>query len=159
MVLFDARDLRPPSKLRRYAIRVAAVIITIAVFVMVFPSYLWYPFVYYPEVKTASRFMDAVVAGDMQRAYQLWKPSPSYSFKDFMDDWGPDGYYGPVKSYRVGRPEHIKNGSGADIPVAVSPYQPFPADGDAAKQTKTKEVELWVEFKDQSISFPSPALE
>jgi hypothetical protein len=38
--------------------------------------------------------------------------------------------------------------------VAVSPYQPFPADDDVTKQNKTKEVKIWVEFKDQSMSYP-----
>ena len=152
MTLFDAADVRPPSRIRKYLIRVAAVIVTIVVFVAVFPSYLWYPFVYYKEVRATARLMDAIVAGDTQRAYQLWKPAPSYSFKDFQDDWGPSGYYGPVKSYRLGRPEHMKNSTATDVPVDVSPYQPFPG-GDPIKMTKTKTVHLWVEFRDQSISF------
>ena len=82
------------------------------------------------------------------------KPSPSYSFNDFMEDWGPAGYYGPVRSYRLGRPAHIKNGSGAEILLDVSPYQPFPNINNPIQMNKTKEVRLWVEFKDQSISFP-----
>lgn len=152
MTIFDAADLRPPSKLRKYAIRVAAVIVTIAVFMAVFPGYLWYPFVYYREVNATRRLMDAVVAGNMQRAYQLWKPAPSYSFNDFLEDWGPNGYYGPVKSYRLGRPEHMKNSTATDIPVDVSPYDPFPG-GDPIKMSKTKTVHLWVDFGNQSLSF------
>ena len=31
----------------------------------------------------------------------MWSPSESYSLKDFEGDWGPDGYYGPVKSFNV----------------------------------------------------------
>ena len=64
------------------------------------------------------------------------------------------GYYGPVKSYRMDRPEHIKGGSAADIVVEVSSEQPFPSDNDVAKQNKIKQVHLWVDFKDQSITFP-----
>jgi hypothetical protein len=151
--LFESPVDHPPSKLRRYLIRIAAVIVTIAVFVAVFPAYLWYPFVYYREVSTLHHFMDAVVAGDTQGAYQIWKPSPSYSLKDFMDDWGPGGYYGPVKSYRLGRPEHLKNSSATDVEIEVSPYAPYP-DGDPIKLNSTKTVHLWVNFKDQSITFP-----
>lgn len=153
MVLFESPIDHPPSKLRRYLIRIAAVIVTIAVFVAVFPAYLWYPFVYHREVSTANRFMSAVSEGNLQRAYEIWKPSPSYSFKDFTEDWGSDGYYGPVKSYRLGRPEHVKNGSATDIEIEVSPYAQFP-DGDDIKMNATKSVHLWVNFKDQSISFP-----
>lgn len=153
MTLFDAPPERPRSKLRRYTIIVLAVILALAGFVAAFPGYLWYPFVYYREIRTATHFLDTVVAGHMQQAYQLWKPAPSYSFKDFLDDWGPYGYYGPVKSYRLGRPEHIKKSSAAAIIVEVSPYQPFPAD-DPVKLNRCKTVTIWVDFQDQSLSFP-----
>jgi hypothetical protein len=153
VTLFESPVDHPPSKLQRYLIRVTAVIVTIAVFVAVFPAYLWYPFVYHREVSTAHRFMDAVSKGNLQRAYQIWEPSASYSFKDFTDDWGPNGYYGPVRSYRLGRPEHIKNGSATDIEIEVSPYSTFP-DNDEIKMNATKTVHLWVNFKDQAITFP-----
>jgi hypothetical protein len=153
VALFESPVDHPPSKLRRYLIRIAGVIVTIAVFVAVFPAYLWYPFVYFREVSTAHRFMDAVSDGNLQQAYEIWKPSQSYSLKDFAEDWGSDGYYGPVKSYRLGRPEHIKNSSATDIEIEVSPYAPFPGD-DPIKMNATKTVHLWVNFKDQSITFP-----
>jgi hypothetical protein len=154
VTLFDAAEQRPPSKIRRYIFTAVGVIVTIGVFVLVFPDYLWYPFVYYKEVNTVRHFVIDITKGDMQQAYQIWKPSPSYSFNDFMEDWGPAGYYGPVRSYRLGRPAHIKNGSGAEILLDVSPYQPFPNSNNPIQMNKTKEVRLWVEFKDQSIGFP-----
>ena len=154
MVLFDAKEQRPPSKVLRYFYTVLGTVVTIAVFVAVFPGYLWYPFIYYREKNTARHFLNEVVAGDMKQAYQIWQPTSSYTYPRFMEDWGPEGYYGPVKSFRMERPEHIKNGSSANIIVDVSPYQPFPADDDMVKQNHTKQVQLWVEFKDQSISFP-----
>ncbi len=89
MALFESPIDHPPSKLRRYLIRIAGVIVTIAVFMAVFPAYLWYPFVYHREVATAHRLMDAVSKGDLQQAYQIWKPSASYSFKDFNGRLGP----------------------------------------------------------------------
>ena len=46
-----------------------------------------------PEKKAAEHFFDALAAGNTDRAYQLWKPGPSYSMKDFLADWGKDGYY------------------------------------------------------------------
>jgi hypothetical protein len=153
-MLFDSKPERPPSRFRRYAIRVVAVLVTIAVFVAAFPGYLWYPIVYYREVRTVQVFMNAVTAGNFQHAYEMWKPAASYSYNDFLGDWGPGGYYGPVGSYRLRRPEHVKHGSAADVPVDVSPYRPFPPDDDAFKQSKTKTVDLWVNFKDHSMSFP-----
>jgi hypothetical protein len=153
VTLFNSPALRPPTRLRRYTIRALGVVITIVLFVAFFPGYLWYPFVYYEETKTVSRFMNSVVSGNLQQAYQIWKPSPSYSLKDFQDDWAPGGYYGPVRSYRIGRPEHLKNSTATDIAVDVSPYQPYP-EADAIKLNSSKTVHLWVNFKDQSITFP-----
>ena len=115
---------------------------------------LWWLLRGHAERVTVRNFMDAVVAGNMQEAYKIWKPSPSYTFKDFQDDWGPSGYYGPVRSFNVKDSSHPKMASAEEIVVELSPYQPFPAKDDMLKQSKTKEVRLWVEEKDQSISFP-----
>ncbi len=148
MGLFDSTEEHPPSKVLRY-------IITGVVFVGLIAGFIAYQLRFHTEEGTLRHFMDAVVAGKMDEAYRIWKPSETYSFKDFLEDWGPEGYYGPIKSYRL---EHIEknkpNASGVVATIELSPYQPFPDDHDAAKQSKTKEVRLWVEFKDQSLGFP-----
>jgi hypothetical protein len=124
-MLFEAVEQKPPSKVRRYFYTSIGVIVTIAVFVAMFPGYLWYPFIYSREEKTVEKFLAQVIAGNSQQAYQIWKPDESYTYARFNEDWGPYGYYGPVKSYRMDRPEHIKGGSSADIVVEVSPDQPL----------------------------------
>jgi hypothetical protein len=147
VALFDGTEEHPPSKALRY-------LITTLVFIALIAGACWYLLRFHTEKHTVHHFMDAVVAGKMDEAYRIWRPSSSYSMKDFLDDFGPDGYYGPVKSYRIESAERLKDGSSGVIVVAeVSPYQPFPDDHDA-KASKTKEVRLWVEFKDQSLSFP-----
>jgi hypothetical protein len=153
LAIFDTAVEKPPPKWRRYVLWAVGVLVTLAVFVAAFPDYLWYPFVYYKEVSTADHFINEVVGGQFQQAYQTWKPASSYTFQDFMEDWGANGYYGPVKSFRLGRPEHVKNSSAAEIVLEVSPYQPFPAN-DPLRATRNKEVRIWVEFRDQSMSFP-----
>ena len=147
MTLFEEVKEHPRSKSRRRII----LAIVLVVFVV---GGLWWVLRYHSERVTILHFMDAVIAGNMQQAYQIWKPSSSYSYKDFLDDWGPDGYYGPIKSFRVVNTEHQAGASGVEIKVKLSPYQPFPEDNDAAKQSKTKEVILWVQLSDQSIGFP-----
>ena len=117
---------------------------------------LYFTFRYYPEKRAAERFLDILIAGDTAKAYQLWKPGPSYSMKDFLADWGPDGYYGPVKSYRI---LHAKAPSGSNaiaITVEVSPFSPMPDTSDAEKNRRTKVVEVWVVASDKSFSFPVP---
>jgi hypothetical protein len=138
-----------PDKSRAMAFTIAA----LAVLAIVA---LYFTFRYYPEKRAAERFFDALVAGDTAKAYQLWKPGPSYTMKDFLADWGPNGYYGPVKSYRI---LHAKAPSGSNavaITLEVSPFSPMPDTSDAEKSRKTKVVEIWVLTSDKSLSFPVP---
>jgi hypothetical protein len=146
--LLDSTSEHPASKLRRY-------IITAIIFVglLVFGS--WWLLRYHAEKVTVKHFLDTVAAGNLQDAYKIWKPLPSYTFKDFNEDWGADGYYGPIKSSHFEDAEKPKpNSSGVIIVCEVSPFTPFPASSDSVKQARTKEIRIWVEFKDQSMSFP-----
>jgi hypothetical protein len=90
--LFDSTEEHPPSKILRY-------IITGLVFVALIVAFVAYQLRFHTEEKTIRHFMDALIAGHMDEAYKIWKPSETYSFKDFQEDWGPDGYYGPIKSF------------------------------------------------------------
>lgn len=147
MALFEAVEEHPKAKSRRRMILVIVLVVFVA-------AGLWWVLRYHKERVTILHFMTAVIAGNMQQAYQVWKPSPSYTYKDFQDDWGPNGYYGPVRSFRIKDTDRPKASTAVAIKIELSPYQPFPAENDMAKQSKTKEVVLWVELKDESISFP-----
>jgi len=129
---------------------------TIAALSVVAIVALWFTFRYYPEKRAAERFFDTLVAGDTTKAYQLWKPGPTYAMKDFLADWGPQGYYGPVKSYKI---LHAKAPSGSNaiaVSVEVSPFSPMPDISDTEKSRKTRVVEVWVLAADKSFSFPVP---
>jgi hypothetical protein len=95
-----------------------------------------------------------LVSGDLNHAYDLWKPSASYRLSDFQADWGPTGYYGPVKSYKIMGAKAPKDGSSIAVNVAISPFSPMPEASDAEKSGKTRVVTLWVLPKDKSLSFP-----
>ncbi len=150
MGLLDGSSEEPRSKLRRY-------ILTGAVFALLAGLglwCLWHVLRFHTEKKAVEQFLEALVAGDVEKAYRLWKPLPSYSFGDFLADWGPSGFYGPVKSYRIDTAQKLKrDASGVVVVVDVSPYPTFPEDSDAEKQRSTKEVRIWVESKDQSLGF------
>jgi len=135
-----------PQKSRVMAFTVAALAFTLVVV-------LWFTFRYYPEKKAAAQFFDALVAGDTNRAYQLWKPSASYKLDDFNADWGPNGYYGPVKSYKIMSAKAPKGGNTIEVNIAVSPFSPMPAASDAEKSRKTRVVTLWVLPSDKSLTF------
>ena len=146
MTLLDPTPLKP-EKSRAMAFTVAAVSL-VAIVV------LWFVFRYYPEKRAAERFFAALTAGNTQLAYQLWKPAPSYSMKDFLADWGPDGYYGPVKSYEIVRTCAPHGSNTVNVSVEVSPFSPMPQPGDDEKSRKTKTVDVWVVTSDKSLSFP-----
>jgi hypothetical protein len=131
-----------------------AIPFTLAAVIVAAVVVLYFAFRYYPEKKAAERFFNALIASNSDLAYQLWKPGPSYTKKDFLADWGPDGYYGPVKSYEILKATSRHGANAVDIRVAVSPFSPMPDASDAEKSRKTKVVSVWVIMSDKSLSFP-----
>ena len=115
---------------------------------------LYSVFRYYPEKKVVGQFFDALVAGQTDRAYGLWKPTQSYRKDDFLADWGPGGYYGPVKSYKIMDAKTPKRSESVAVNIAISPYAPMPPEWDAEKSRKTRVVSLWITPSDKSFSFP-----
>jgi hypothetical protein len=136
-----------PHKSRVMVFTLAALAFTLAVV-------LWFTFRYYPEKKAAAHFFDALVAGDTNKAYELWKPSETYRLTDFTADWGPSGYYGPVKSYKIMGAKAPKKSDSIEVDVAISPFSPMPDASDGEKSRKTRVVPLWILPSDKSISFP-----
>lgn len=134
-----------------------AMIITTVALVLVAAVVLWFTFRYYSEKKAASQFFETLVAGDANKAYELWKPSSNYQMKDFLADWGSEGYYGPVKSFKImSAKTPRKSDTSVEVNVAISPYSPFPDASDADKSRKTKVVPIWVAKSDKALSFPVP---
>jgi len=54
-----------------------------------------------PEERVVSRFLNTLEQGNFQEAYRLWQPSPSYAYQDFLHDWGAQGDYGKIRSYKI----------------------------------------------------------
>jgi len=131
-----------------------AIPFTIATVVVAAIVVFYFVFRYYPEKRAAEHFFNALAAGNTDRAYQLWNPGPSYTKKDFLADWGPEGYYGPVKSYEILKASSQHGANAVDVRVAVSPFAPMPDASDAEKSRKTKVVSVWVIMSDKSLSFP-----
>ncbi len=128
-------------------------VITAIVFILLVAGFCLYLLRYHTEKNSVRNFMNALIAGDTQKAYQLSKPAPSYSFKDFQDDWGPQAYSGGIKSFEIKDATRLPSASGVVVTLEVSPYAPFPPKSDELKSAKNTEVKLWVQFKDESIGF------
>jgi hypothetical protein len=131
-----------------------AIAITIGALVVALVLVLYFTLRYYPEKRAAEHFFDALVAGNTDEAYQLWKPTRSYRKDDFLADWGASGYYGPVKSFKIMSATAPSKSNSVEVNVAISPYQPMPAASDADKSRKTRVVTLWITPADKSFSFP-----
>src|SRR5258708_38427791 len=108
-----------PQKSRVMLFTVTALALTLAVV-------LWFTFRYYPEKRAAAHFFDALVAGDTNKAYELWKPSETYRLSDFTADWGPGGYYGPGKSYKIMGAKAPRKSDSIEGAIANSPDWPMP---------------------------------
>jgi hypothetical protein len=147
MTLLDAAEEHPPSRLRRYII--GGVVLALVAFFIV-----WYPLGlrFYKERSTVDQFMNELASGNQRAAYRTWKPSSAYSFQDFLEDWGANNGAAPIKSYKITSEQAVRNAPTAEIVVDVSPQQHFPAKVDAS--SRTREITLWVDTRDQSISFP-----
>jgi hypothetical protein len=132
-----------------------AMAFTLAALGLVLILILYFAFRYYPEKRAAEHFFDALVAGDLSKAYELWKPGASYSMKDFTADWGPDGYYGPVKSYRIIKVNSPVGANAVAVRAEISPFTPMPdSRSDEDKIRKSRVLSIWVLTKDKSLSFP-----
>lgn len=144
--LLNPRPERRHSKYFKYSI-----LGLILVFIL--SATFWFLFRFHPEQSTVRTFMEDVINGRYQDAYKLWKAGASYQYKDFLQDWGPTGYYGPVRSYAIVGTHEPSDASGVIVVVDVSPFRSFPPNDDFEKSRKTKEVRLWVQFSDHTISY------
>ena len=144
-------SLLEPVPEKSHKSQVLAVVIGLVVVALV--AILYFTLRYYPEKKAVNQFLEAVVAGNTDKAYELWKPTTSYRKQDFLADWGPSGYYGPVKSFKIVDASRPRNSNAVAVTVALSPYSPMPS-ASGEKSDKTRTVTLWVSPSDKSLSFP-----
>jgi hypothetical protein len=144
--LLDSDSEDPQSKLRRYVILGLLAAIALVVLGLYITRYN-------AEKRIVRQFFDTLVKGDAETAYRLWQPKPTYTYKDFLDDWGSNGFYGPVKSYHIATAQRQGGASGVVVVVEVSPFVPFPSDTEYEKLQKNKEVKIWVERETQALSF------
>jgi hypothetical protein len=93
MTLLDATPPKPPRKIGRYIMVALAVIVIGGAGYIVFRNF--------PEERTVSRFLSTLEVGNYREAYQLWQPSDTYSYADFIHDWGERGDYGKIRTFKI----------------------------------------------------------
>jgi hypothetical protein len=115
MSLLDATPPKPPRRIGRYILLalLAAIIVTGVAY------YFWD----YPEERAVSRFLETVQRGDYQTAYRLWQASPSYTYDDFVKDWGPNGDYGKIREFEILRANSASSGT-VSVTVIINHESP-----------------------------------
>lgn len=111
-----------PKKQRPWQQRIILPIsITILVLLIVIGAY---KFINYREEGSVEKFLTNVRNGNYDTAYANWDISDGhYTMKDFMEDWGKDGYYGKAAaSAKISD----SNSRGPDVVVYVK-FQGFKA--------------------------------
>ena len=88
-------------------------IVTAIAVVVSFGSFMVWKFVNYREESRVTRFFDEVTQGQYDQAYAGWDSDERYKMKDFLDDFGKDGYY--TKNMHEARIVNSKGKGGAVV--------------------------------------------
>src|SRR5574341_2391580 len=119
---------------------------SLAVFavLLVVAGALFYTFKNYRQEKRVKEFLALLEREEYATAYTLWgcrveAPCPSYSYKDFLEDWGPQSEIGKLRSYRLRSSQ--ARGSGVEIAVVLN---------------ERPEKKLWVEKSSGVLGFAPP---
>jgi hypothetical protein len=75
--------------------------VLLGLLVVIVAGLLYYRFRNYPEERAVTHFLTTLEQGNYQEAYRLWQPSPSYSYRDFLHDWGAQGDYGKIREFEI----------------------------------------------------------
>ncbi len=99
---------------------------------------LIYKFGNFRQERVVKNFIRELQVGNYQKAYEIWGPSDTYLFKDFMKDWGgASSYYGQIRGYHIIDSKTHGNG--------VVVYVEF----DHLKNP----VAIWVDLKNFTLAF------
>ena len=88
-LLYDDHPIPKKSRALRERLKVPVGIALVLIFI----SGILYRFANFREERSVKQFMTAVQGGQYDAAYQLWDAAGRYTMKDFLQDWGKEGYY------------------------------------------------------------------
>lgn len=143
--LFEAPPYDPGRERRRNALVALAVGAALFLAVVVYLNRYW------PEERVAHTFFAALQAQQFEKAYGIWmhddawKQHPDryarYPFGQFLQDWGPSGEWGTIRSYRIkGVVAPPGRASGVVAAVVVN--------------DRKEPACVWIQTRDKTMSFP-----
>jgi hypothetical protein len=99
MTLLDAQPPKPVTGIRKYV--PLNILILSVVLLGIIASLVAFRFWDVREEHAVSHFLENVQQGNYQEAYRLWQPAPSYTFDNFIHDWGEKGDYGKIRNFEI----------------------------------------------------------
>jgi len=112
-LIYGEHEIPKKSRTWKEALKVP---VSIAL-VLIFIGGLAYKFANFREERRVRQFVETVASGQYDNAYQSWDADSRYTMKDFLQDWGKDGYY--TKGMRDARVTD-SNGKGSSVVVYVA---------------------------------------
>jgi hypothetical protein len=153
MTLFETKPYDPVAarKKRNRIIAIVAIVLVCAI--------LAWNFRHYPEEHHVDKFFAALQQQDYEKAYGIWNNDPdwkqhpqkyaNYAFGSFMQDWGPGGEWGLIKSYHVDGSAVPKGGNGTNFDVDSSGIVVVVTVNERVAQ----KAHIWVEKSDKTLGF------
>jgi hypothetical protein len=103
-----------PAKQRPWKDRLKAPLLILSV--LIFLGGIAYKFVNYREERHVMNFIGMLEQGQYDAAFATWDSDSHYTMKDFLVDWGPNGYYMEgMKEYSIAD----SNSSGSAVVVYI----------------------------------------
>jgi len=99
MTLLDAKPPKPPSRIWRF-VSAPAFILTVLL-LAILAGLSTFKFWNSAQERAVDRFLVTLERGDYREAYRLWQPAPSYTYNDFVRDWGEHGDYGKIHEFQI----------------------------------------------------------
>jgi hypothetical protein len=97
--LLDAKPAKPITGIRKHV--PLSILILSALLMAIFVGLLAFRFWNFREERAVSQFLTTIEQGNYQEAYRLWQPTASYTFDDFIRDWGEKGDYGKIRQFEI----------------------------------------------------------
>ncbi len=98
-MLLDAKPPKPPSGIRKY-VPLPVLLLSVVVMALI-AGLLAFRFWNFRQEHAVNQFLTTLEAGNYQEAYKLWQPAPSYTYQDFLHDWGAQGDYGKIREFEI----------------------------------------------------------
>ena len=152
MTLFEAQPYDAAKARKRRNRLIAISLVVLAIVIVLWSLRFW------PEEHVVNRFFDALQRQNYEQAYGIWmhdadwKQHPSkyssYTYNDFIKDWGPGGEWGIIKSHSI---------DGAMTPSGYSGSRFATASGVVVVVTVNDRVadkaHIWVQKDDKTLGF------